>query len=286
MSHPADKLHERYRRVLRAANSADRTVGSYLGSLRRFDDFLNGQPPLGEAGPQELGEYLTHLAGANKSDSTIRVANYSMRGFFRFVLKRKDWDQTPLPRPRRPKRLPEIPSVDEVVAILDAAPNLKYRAAFMTLYGCGLRTDELLHLEPHHIDSMRMVIRVELGKGRKDRDVLLPKRLLPELRECWRQYQPQRYLFEGTKPGQPMAATSLQRTFTQTSRKVGIKKRLSPRSLRHACATHLVEDGASLRKVQALLGHQSLSTTTVYTHLAKNWLSQIQSPLDRLELDH
>jgi len=282
MTPPAPDLHQQYRDVLRAANRADRTVGAYLGALRQFEEFLERQP-LAKAGPHELGDYLTHLAAEDKSDSTIRVATYAVRGFLRSVLERDDWNQTRLPRPRRPRRLPEIPNAEEVEAILDAAPSSKYRVAFMTLYGCGLRTDELLHLQPHHIDAQRMVIRVELGKGSKDRDVVLPKRLLPELRQCWRQYQPQRYLFEGTRPGQPMADTSLQRAFRQAREKAGINKRLAPRSLRHACATHLVEDGTSLRKVQALLGHQSLSTTTIYTHLATNWLSEVTSPLDKLD---
>jgi site-specific recombinase XerD len=152
----------------------------------------------------------------------------------------------------------------------------------MTCYASGLRTDELLHLEPRHIDAQRMVIRVELGKGRKDRDVVLSQRLLTELRECWKRYRPQCYLFEGRTPGQPMAATSLQRACGQARKKAGITKTVSLRALRHAFATHLVEAGTSLRVVQALLGHQSLSTTTVYTHLAKNWLTDVKSPLDNL----
>lgn len=278
-------LYEKYRGVLRAGGRCTRTIENYLGSLRRFDEFLAGRPGLKDAGPDDVGRYLLALASRQRRLATIRVTNQGLRGFLRFVLKRSDWDQVPLPPIRRVKRLPVIPTHKEIKAILEAAPTLKYRAAFMTFYGCALRTNELLHLEPQHIDAERMLIRVELGKGGKDRDVPLPKRLLPELRECWKRYAPKCYLFEGRNPGQPIAATSLQRTFTQTVRRAGITKRLSPRSLRHACATHLVENGASLRKVQALLGHQSLTTTTVYTHLATNWLSQIQSPLDKLELD-
>jgi len=281
MTSPAD-LHQQYHDVLRAASRAGRTIGSYLGALRRFEEFLGGRP-LGEAGPEELVEYLRHLAREDKSDSTIRLTSYAVRGFLRFVLDRSDWNQIRLPRRRRPRRLPLVPSVHEVQALLDATSDFKYRTAFMTLYGCGLRTEELLHLEPRHIDAGRMVVRVERGKGGRDRDVALPERLLPQLRQCWRRYRPQCFVFEGRIPGQPMAATSLQRACHQARRQAGIDKALVPRSLRHAFATHLVEAGTSLREVQALLGHQSLATTTIYTHLARNWITGVKSPLDRLE---
>jgi site-specific recombinase XerD len=174
-------------------------------------------------------------------------------------------------------------STEEVEAILEAAPNLKYRTAFMLCYGAGLRTDEVVHLEPRHVDSQRMVLRVERGKGDKDRQVLLSPRLLTTLRECWKRYRPQHYLLEGKRPGQPIDPTSIQRAFRDACLKVGITKPVTPRSLRHAFATHLVEAGTNLRVVQSLLGHQSLNTTAVYTHLAKNWLQEVKSPLDDLK---
>jgi integrase/recombinase XerD len=223
------------------------------------------------------------VAARGLSDSTVRVATYALRGFFQKVLERSDWNYARLPRPRRPQRLPEVLSPEEVEAILEVAPSLKYRAAFMLCYGSGLRTDEVVHLEPHHIDSKRMLIRVERGKGNKDRQVLLPKSLLEELRRCWKTYRPQRYLIEGKLPGQPIAATSIQRAFRAACRKAGILKHVTPRSLRHAFATHLVEAGTRLQAVQALLGHQSLNTTTVYAHLAKTWLAEVKSPLDSLK---
>ena len=174
-------------------------------------------------------------------------------------------------------------SAEEVEAILEAAPSPKYRAAFMLCYGSGLRTDEVVHLEPRHVDSQRMLIRVERGKGNKDRQVVLSERLLEELRACWKRYRPERYLIEGKHPGQPIAATSIQRAFRAACQKAGISKPVTPRSLRHAFATHLVEPGTNLRVVQALLGHQSLNTTAVYTHLAKTWLDEVKSPLDSLK---
>jgi site-specific recombinase XerD len=188
------------------------------------------------------------------------------------VLERDDWNSARLPRRRQPRRLPEVLSPEEVQAILEAAPSLKHRAAFMLCYGSGLHTDEALHLEPHHIDSKRMVLRVEQGKGRKDRLVVLPRALLVHLRNCWRYYQPERYLFEGKYPGKPMAATTVQRAFREARQKAGITKHVTPRSMRHAFATHLVEQGTPLRVVQTLLGQRSLNTTAVYTHLARTWL--------------
>jgi site-specific recombinase XerD len=213
----------------------------------------------------------------------VRVATYALRGFLRWVLERTDWSDAKLPRPRQPKRLPEVLSAEEVGAILDAAPSPKYRAAFMVCYGAGLRTDELVHLLPRHVDGQRMVIRVERGKGQKDRQVVLSQRLLLELRRCWKHYRPANYLFEGKRRGQPLDATSVQRAFRLACKRAGIAKPVTPRSLRHAFATHLLEAGTNLRVVQTLLGHQSLNTTAVYTHLAKSWLSEVQSPLDSLK---
>jgi integrase len=176
-------------------------------------------------------------------------------------------------------------SQQQVKTILEAAPSLKHRCAFMLCYGAGLRTDEVIHLEPRHIDSQRMLIRVERAKGKKDRQLPLPTKLLGELRQCWKSYRPQRYLIEGNHPGQPIAATSIQRAFRAACQQAGIAKHVTPRSLRHAFATHHVESGTRLQVVQALLGHQSLNTTTVYAHLAKTWLQDVKSPLDTLQDD-
>jgi site-specific recombinase XerD len=131
-----------------------------------------------------------------------------------------------------------------------------------------------------------MVIRVERGKGKKDRQVMLCARLLEELRACWKRYRPNQYLLEGKHPGQPIAPTSIQRAFRTACRKTGIGKPVTPRSLRHAFATHLVERGTNLRVVQTLLGHHSLNTTAIYTHLARTWLAEVNSPLESLKDKH
>jgi len=276
------ELSRRYADILRARGNSDRTIDNYLYSLRGFAQFL-GDRGLASARADDIMAYQIEIAASGRSDSCVRVATYALRGFLEHVLERTDAKLAKLPRPREPKRLPEVLSAREVAALLDAAPSPKYRAAFMLCYGAGLRTDEVVHLLPRHIDSQRMLIRVEQGKGRKDRTVMLSKDLLEELRSCWKRYTPKCYLLEGKRPGQPIDATSIQRAFQVARKTAGVSKRVTPRSLRHAFATHLVERGTNLRKVQALLGHQSLNTTAVYTHLAKSWLDEVTSPLDSLK---
>jgi integrase/recombinase XerD len=275
------KLSCRYADFLLAEGRSPRTIDNYLYALKGFNRFLGGRS-LTTATAEDIIAYQVHIAARGFSDSSGRVATYALRGFFHKILKREDWAWAHLPKPTRPYRLPEILSISEVKAIIDAASELKYTAAFMILYGAGLRTEELLHLEPRHIDAERKVIRVELGKGRKDRMTLLPEPLLRTLRECWKYYLPKKYLIEGDRPGQPMAATSIQRAFQVAREKAGIQKQVTPRSFRHAFATHLVESGSRLQVVQALLGHQSLNTTTIYVRLAKNWLGEVRSPLENL----
>ena len=275
-------LSRRYADFLLAEGRSERTIENYQYALKGFSRFLGGRP-LVEATAADIISYQVHVAAQGFSDSSVRVATYALRGFFLKILDRNDWNLARLPKPSRPCRLPEILSAEEVQAIIEGAPNPKYEAAFMLCYGAGLRTEEVIYLEPRHIDSERMIIRIERGKGNKDRLVLLPERLLLTLRDCWRRYRPQKYLIEGKRPGQPIAATSIQRAFHTACEKAGIQKRVTPRSFRHAFATHLVESGTRLQVVQALLGHQSLNTTTIYVRLAKNWLGEVKSPLDTLK---
>lgn len=275
-------LSGRYARYLLAEGRSPRTIQNYQYVIEGFARFL-GERPLEQATAEDIFAYQVHVAERGLSDSSVRVATYSLRGFFLKVLNRDDWSLARLPKRRKPYRLPEVMSQGEVEAIIDAAPNAKYGAAFMLCYGAGLRTEEVTHLEPRHIDAERRVIRIERGKGDKDRLVLLPEQLLLVLRECWKKYRPQKYLIEGKRPGQPIAATSIQRAFQTARKTTGIQKHVTPRSLRHAFATHLVESGTRLQAVQALLGHQSLNTTTIYVRLAKNWLGEVKSPLDSLK---
>ncbi len=272
-------LSRRYADYLLAEGRSERTIDNYLYALEGFLRFL-GDRSVAQATADDILDYQIDVAARGLSDSSVRVATYALRGFFHKILDRHDWNFARLPRPRRPYRLPEVLSQEQVEAIIAAAPSPKYAAAFMLCYGAGLRTEEVIHLEPRHIDSQRMVIRVERGKGNKDRLVILPMRLLLTLRECWKRYRPQKYLIEGKHPGRPISPTSIQRAFRKACLSAGILKHVTPRSFRHAFATHLVGRGTRLQAVQALLGHQSLNTTTIYVRLAKNWLGEVKSPLD------
>ena len=272
-------LIDRYAEYLRAERRSPRTITNYQYAIKGFAQFLGGRG-VADATCADIISYQAHVAANGRSDSSVRVATYALRGLFHKVLHRDDWNLARLPKPRRSVRLPEILSSDEIEAILENAPSVKYRAAFMLCYGSGLRTEEVTHLEPHHVDGKRGVLLVRRGKGDKDRVVVLPERLLLTLRQCWRKYHPVKHIIEGKHPGKPIAATSIQRAFRTACIRAGIQKKVTPRSLRHAFATHLVEGGTRLQAVQALLGHQSLNTTTIYVRLAKNWLGEVKSPLN------
>jgi site-specific recombinase XerD len=279
MTHETTTLPRRYADYLLAEGRSKRTIDNYLYALDGFSRFL-GDRSIAEATADDILAYQVNVASRGLSDSSVRVATYALRGFFHKILDRHDWNFARLPKPRKAYRLPDVLTQEQVEAIIAAAPSPKYAAAFMICYGAGLRTEEVIHLEPRHIDSKRMVIRVERGKGNKDRLVILPMRLLLTLREYWKRYRPKKYLIEGNRPGRPISPTSIQRAFRVACMNVGILKHVTPRSFRHAFATHLVERGTRLQSVQALLGHQSLNTTTIYVRLAKNWLGEVKSPLD------
>jgi site-specific recombinase XerD len=277
-----ETLVGQFRDTLGACGRSERTADNYVYALRGFARWVEPRTLEG-AVCDDILAYQRHLGSRGLSDSGVRVATYALRFFFREVLEHRDWDFARIPPPRRPRRLPEVPGVAEVEAVLAQAPSLKHRVALLLAFGCGLRTEEILHLQPRDIDSDRMIIRVHRGKGNKDRTVKLPALLLCELRACWRTYQPQTYLLEGRIPGEPLSASAVQRAARIAWVRAGLRRRITPRALRHAFATWLVEQGTNIRSVQALLGHQSLATTGLYTHLARTWLEPIKSPLEALK---
>ena len=271
---------EQFERALLARGRSANTIRAYVGWLRRFGEFV--EKPLEEVSLGDLQRYQRYLAADRGIDfSTFNQAFCALRVFYRDCLER-EWQFERLPFQRKGRKLPEVLSPEEVEALLGACSNLKHRAVMMASYGCGLRLSETLALRPEHIDSRRMVIRVEQGKGRKDRYVMLPQQLLAVLREYWREFRPAIWLFEGQTKGRPLCDKTVQTVFQQVRERAGITKRVSFHSLRHAFATHLLEDGANVRIIQALLGHRSLSSTQIYTHLARTYLNETTSPLDRL----
>lgn len=176
-----------------------------------------------------------------------------------------------LPRSKQARTLPEVLSRQEVNLLMDGVANLKHRVILRTLYSVGLRLGEVVSLRPSHIDSKRMVIRVELGKGRKDRYTILSETLLQELRVYYRAYRPEKYLFEGRIPGVPYSVRSVQSIMKDAVKRVGIERRVSVHTLRHSFATHLIEGGLDVVTLQHLLGHKDVSTTSKYIHITNNY---------------
>jgi integrase/recombinase XerD len=233
---------------------------------------------------EDLRTYQRHLAVERQVGfSHFNQAACALRLFFRECLGKTDWPFERIPFQKKRRILPEILSQEEVVRIFDACSNLKHKAVLMTAYSGGLRLGETLALLPSDIDSTRMVIRVEQGKGRKDRYVMLSKTLLQTLREYWRVFRPVTWLFYGQTKQKSLAPSTAEKIFKIAARKATITKNVSFHSLRHAFATHLLEDGTNVRVIQALLGHRSLTTTQIYTHVARTYVNDTRSPLDRIE---
>jgi site-specific recombinase XerD len=192
-----------------------------------------------------------------------------------------EWNIKQVPYQRTGRKLPEILSREEVNALFNVTTNIKHLTILMIIYSGGLRVGEVVNLRVSDIDSQRMVIRVEQGKGCKDRYVMLSEKLLPVLNKYCEKYKPRHWLFPGQKSHQPLDRRSAQRIFKKSKEDAGITKKVTAHSLRHSFATHLLEDGANIRVIQRLLGHKSLNSTAKYTHVAKNDLAETHSPLDR-----
>jgi len=229
----------------------------------------------------QIKNYLLELIQYKKiSVSQQNQRINAIKFYYEKVLNRKKTVYY-IERPKREKKLPVVLSRDEVKAILGKTTNLKHKCILMTLYSAGLRRSELIKLEIGDIDSERMLIRIRNSKGNKDRYSLLSGKLLVMLREYYRIYHPNRWLFEGPR-GNPYSATSIENIFRRALKKSGIQKKATPHTLRHSFATHLLEQGINLRYIQELLGHASITTTEIYTRVSSHKLSQIKNPLDGL----
>lgn len=272
--------------TLAAHGRSLRTQETYTLMLRLFGRYL-GQPfidkTLDVVTPEDIEAYQRYLVTERKVGfSSFNQAACALRFFYRTCLGKTDWPIIRMPYQRKRRTLPEILAPEEVLAIFAACHNLKHKTLLMTSYSGGLRLGETLGLLPSDIDSTRMMIRIEQGKGRKDRYTMLSPTLLDALRVYWKAFRPVRWLFEGRKPGQPLAPSTAEKVFTTAAGRAGVRKSVSFHSLRHGFATHLLEGGTNIRVIQALLGHQSLATTQVYTHVAQNYVNATGSPLDRL----
>ncbi len=211
----------------------------------------------------------------------MNAAVSALRFFFRVTLGRTGFGACLAATPS-PERLPVVLSTEEVARLLCCAPGLKYRAALSVAYGCGLRVSEIIHLKVADIDSARMLIRVEQGKGRKDRYVMLSQDLLDILRAWWKVKRSRGWLFPGQQPSQPITQRQLNRVVHAAATAAGLDKRVSMHTLRHSFATHLLERKTDIRVIQVLLGHRKLDTTALYTRVALNTIRAVESPLAHL----
>ena len=255
------------------------TQRGYIHAVEDFTAFLGRSPDQSNA--EDIRRYQLHLRRRGVSAGGMNRSVSGLRFFFTVTLGRGSLAET-LTSVREPRKLPVVLSPKEVARLLDAAPGLKYRAALSVAYGAGLRASEVISLKIADIDSDRMVIRVEQGKGRKDRYVMLSGHLLHLLRSWWREARPRGWLFPGQNPVNPLTTRQLNRACHAAAEAAGIDKRVSLHTLRHSFATHLLEQKVDVRVIQLLLGHKKLETTALYAQVATRTLRQVKSPLDHL----
>jgi site-specific recombinase XerD len=265
----------------------DKTQTGYLRSVKRLTKFLGRSPDTASA--EDLRAFQKHLVEARVSSSTINATIRGLRFFFEITLERPEALKRMSPV-RVPDRLPLVLSTEDIARLLNAAPNVKSMAALSVAYGAGLRASEVCHLKITDIDSERMLIRVEQGKGSRDRQAMLSPALLRLLRAWWREGHrlgkmlPNGWLFPGLNPVNPLTTRQLNRMCKTAAAAAELEKRISLHTLRHSFATHLLEHKTDIRVIQVLLGHKKLTTTARYAHVATKTLSEVQSPLDRLKL--
>jgi integrase/recombinase XerD len=274
--------------ALRAQMDADmvvrgmavKTREAYLAAVASLARFY--QRPPDQISEAEVQAYLLHLIrDRHRSWSTCNIVVHGLRFLYHVTLKR-DRVTFAIPGRRQPGKIPHILSTEDVRRILAATTNPKHHVMLATTYAAGLRVSELVHLRVSDIDSARMTIRVEQGKGAKDRYTLLAATLLDELRAYWRQERPRTWLFAARGSDRPLDPSGIQRAYTVAKRRAGIVKPGGIHALRHAFATHLLEAGVDVPTIQRLLGHRALSTTSRYFHLAHPTVLGHRSPLDLL----
>jgi integrase/recombinase XerD len=258
---------------------APKTQHDYVQRVKNFAAFLGRSP--GTASFEDVRRYQLHLAASGAGVPSLNQSVSTLRFFFRVTLGRGDIVNHTQFVPE-PRKLPVVLSPKEVARLLAAAPGLKYKAALSVAYGGGLRVSEVVALKVSDIDSKRMVIRIEQGKGHKDRYVMLSPHLLDLLRAWYKAARPQGWLFPGQNPASPMTTRQLTRACHAAAHMAEIGKRVSPHTLRHSFATHLLEQNIDIRVIQVLLGHAKLDTTALYTRVATKTIREIMSPLDRI----
>jgi len=275
-------LRQRMFEDMQVRNLALNTQMSYVQQVSLFARHFNKSPEL--LGPEDIRCYQVYLTNEKKlATGSILIAVSALRFLYNVSLK-KDWVFADvIPAPKKPQRLPVVLSPEEVLQFLGCVGNTKHRAILTTCYAAGLRISEAVHLKPTDIDRQRMVIRVEQGKGQKDRYVMLSPKLLETLCGYWRAVRPQGgWLFDGDVAGHPITTDAVELACRKARRLSRIRKPITPHSMRHAFAVHLLESGTDVRTIQLLLGHRSLATTARYLRIATSKVCSASSPLDLL----
>jgi len=284
---PVSALRERMIEDMSVRSFSEATRRDYIRCVKAFAAFIGRSPDTATA--DDLRHFQLHQTQAGVQPPSINGAVSGLRFFFTVTLDRPDLARR-LTVVRQPRKLPPVLSAEEVARLLDAAPGPKYKAALGTAYGAGLRVSEVVALKVSDIDSTRMLIRVERGKGRRDRHAMLSPQLLELLRAWWRAGKrrgvmlPQGWLFPGRNPVMPLSTRQLNRAVHAAAEAAEISKRVTPHTLRHSFATHLLEQDIDIRVIQVLLGHAKLETTALYARVATNTIRAVMSPLDRISL--
>jgi integrase/recombinase XerD len=284
----ASPLRQRMIEDMNARKLGAHSQRSHIHSCKRFAAFLKRSPDT--ATPDDIRRFQLHLIESGVSIGNRNRIMTGVKFLVRVTLRRLDL-AAEIYHLREPQKIPQVMSPDETRRLLAVATSLKARVMLSLGYGCGLRASEVVRLKVKHIDSAQKIIRIEQSKGRKDRNVMLSPEMIDLLRQWWkvrRGYDAhttplqERWLFPGSKPGQPMSTRQLNRLFHEAADGAGIRKRVCLHTLRHSFATHLLERGADIRIIQALLGHDKLDTTARYTRVATGMIARIESPLDLL----
>lgn len=273
-------LRKRMLQDMEIRNLSRNTQLSYLQQVSSFARYFQRSPEV--LGPDEIRTYQVYVTTERKlAPGSLSIIASALRFLYKVTLKR-DWVDAEIPLPKAPFKLPVILSPEEVDRFLASVGSLKHRTILTAAYAAGLRISEVTQLKVTDIDSQRMMLRVEQGKGAKDRYVMLSPRLLETLRTYWRTTRPTHWLFTGDSPCRPISTSAVELACQKAHRFSGIKKPITPHSLRHAFATHLLESGTDVRRIQLLMGHRSLSTTARYLKLATTTVCTTTSPFDLL----
>lgn len=267
------------KKILIVGGYSNSTIKTYITCLKNFKNYFY-KIEIDQLSKDDIIEYLFHLIKNNYSKSTQNQHINAIKFYFEKCLRQKR-EYYLIERPRKEKKLPNILSKNEIQLLFNSTYNLKHLTILAVIYSCGLRVSELINIKINDIDNNRMVIHIKKAKGNKDRQVQLTNQLLELLRKYYKKYLPVNYLIVGQNGGK-YSTTSIQKIIKNSSFKAGINKKVTPHTLRHSFATHLLENGTDIRFIQKILGHSDIKTTQIYTHVSNAHLKNIQNPSDNL----